>query len=147
MADFNMVTNRVATGAAMNGPTDVSQILAAGLNVVVDARTEFDDGPLFASTLGIHYLWNPTDDDGIFKPVEYWARTLSFVLPLLALPHNKAYLHCAAGVNRGPSNALCVLVAQGLSPVVARQMIVAARPQAQIRYEADAVAACAALGF
>lgn len=142
-----MVTSRVATGAAIDSPADVAAILAAGLNIVVDARGEFDDGPLFVATPGVHYLWNPTDDDGAVKPVEYWARTLSFVLPLLAQPHNKVYLHCAAGVNRGPSNALCVLVAQGMSPALAHTMVKAARPQALIRYESDAVAACAALGF
>ncbi len=147
MADFDMITNRVATGAALDGPADVAAILAAGLNVVVDARIEFNDGPLFAGTPGIRYLWNPTADDGQHKPVEYWARTLSFVMPLLAIPQHKIYLHCAAGVNRGPSNALCVLVAQGLTVYTAHNMIVAARPQAQIRYEDDAAAACSALGF
>jgi protein-tyrosine phosphatase len=95
----------------------------------------------------LHYLWNPTDDDGALKPVEYWARTLAFVMPLLAQPHMKVLLHCAAGINRGPSNALCVLVAQGISPALAHTMIVTARPQARIRYQSDAVAACTALGF
>ncbi len=147
MADFDMITNRVATGAALNGPADVAAILAAGLNVVVDARIEFNDGPLFAGTPGIRYLWNPTADDGQPKPVEYWQRTLSFALPWLVGPHNKVYLHCAAGINRGPSNALCLLVAQGLSPTLAHNLIVTARPQAQIRYESDAVAACKALGY
>jgi predicted protein tyrosine phosphatase len=95
----------------------------------------------------VHYLWNPTDDDGAFKPVEYWAVTLAFVMPLLAMPHNKVLCHCAAGINRGPSNALCVLVAQGISPALAHTMIVTARPRARIRYESDAVNACATLGF
>jgi len=147
MADFDFITSRVATGAAIDGPADVTQILAAGLNVVVDARSEYDDGSLFTATPGVHYLWNPTADDGKFKPVHYWLRTLSFVMPLLAQPHMKVLLHCTAGVNRGPSNALCVMVAQGFSPALARTMIITARTQAQIRYQADAVAACSALGF
>ena len=66
---------------------------------MVDARIEFDDGPLFAGQPNVAYLWNPIEDDGLPKPVDYWQRTLSFVLPLLAQPKRKIYLHCAAGVN------------------------------------------------
>ncbi len=147
MADFNMITDRVATGAALVGPADVKQILEAGLNVVVDARDDFDDGPLFAGNAGVHYLWNPTPDDKMLKPVEYWKRTLDFVMPLLAVPRMKVYLHCSAGVNRGPSNAFCVLVAQGLDPKLADSLIRQARPKVELAYEGDALAACIALGY
>jgi hypothetical protein len=146
-ADFNFITDRVATGGALAGPADVDEILAAGLNVVVDARDDFNDGPLFANTPGVAYLWNGTPDDGKRKPIAYWKQTLTFVLPLLAQPHTKAYLHCFSGINRGPSNALAVLVAQGLTPDMAHDMIIAARPQARIRYQSNAVAACVALGY
>jgi protein-tyrosine phosphatase len=147
MTDFAMITDRVATGGALEGPRDVSELLDAGLNVVLDAREDYNDGPLFTSRPGIHYLWNPCLDDGLHKPVLYWWRTLTFVLPLLAQPHTKVYCHCLMGVNRGPSNALCVLVAQGLKPDMARQLIIRARPQAKIRYEVDAVLACEELGY
>jgi len=147
MADFDMITDRVATGAALDNAADVQQILAAGLNVVVDARIEFDDGPLFAGQPNVAYLWNPIEDDGLPKPVDYWQRTLSFVLPLLAQPKRKVYLHCAEGVNRGPSNAFCVLVAQGLAPAVAEGLIRAARPQVGLAYKNDALAACKLLGY
>ncbi len=147
MTDFDFVTNRIATGAALSVPMDADQIVAAGLNVVVDARDDFNDGPLFASRPGVHYLWNPTADDGLLKPVEYWQRTLNFVMPLLAQPGFKAYLHCMKGINRGPSNAFCVLVAQGLDPVLADTLIRQARPQVGLRYESDALAACTTLGY
>lgn len=147
MADFDFVTDRVATGAALNGPDDVGAITAAGINVVVDARAEYDDGQLFAANPAVAYLWNPTQDDGQPKPAAYWQKTLEFVLPLLAQPHRKAYLHCAAGVNRGPSNAYCVLVAQGLPPDEAERLIRSARPIVGLAYKADALAACQALGY
>lgn len=147
MTDFSLVTNRIATGSAISTSADVTKLLAVGLNVVVDARSEFDNGPLFAGNPNVNYLWNPTEDDGQHKPVEYWNKTLSFVLPLLARPHTKVYLHCACGVNRGPSNALCVLVAQGMHPEWAEFYIRQARPQVGIAYKADAIAACQALGF
>jgi protein-tyrosine phosphatase len=139
MGDFNMVTNRVATGGAV----DADALLAVGLNVIVDAR---EIGPAEVKP-GMHYLWNPTLDDGEPKPTEYWQRTLSFVLPLLAQPGYKAYLNCAWGVNRGPSNAFAVLVALGLPPELAEQLIRRARPQVELRYKADALAACQTLGY
>ncbi len=147
MADFDWVTNRVATGAALADHTNVDQIVAAGINVVVDARDDFNDGALLAGAAGIHYLWNPTPDDGLPKPVPYWQRTLSFVLPLLAQPGFKVLLHCRCGINRGPSNALAVLVAQGLHRDYAINLIIAARPQARINYAGDAVVACDELGY
>lgn len=140
MVDFNMVTNRVATGGV---PDDLDALLAVGLNIVVDAR---EVGPT-AIDHRIRYLWNPTYDDGQPKPLEYWRRTLTFVLPLLAQPGCKAYLSCAWGINRGPSNAFAVLIAQGMDPVYAEELIRAARPQVGLRYKSDALAACKALGY
>lgn len=147
MADFNFVTNRIATGAALTNADDVEQIYAAGINVVVDARAEFDDGPLFAGKPGIHYFWNPTKDDGTHKPTAYWQHTLGFVMPLLSSPHFKVLLHCSQGINRGPSNALCVMVAQGLDPVVAEMLIRRARPQVGLAYKENAIRACQWLGY
>jgi protein-tyrosine phosphatase len=146
MVDFDFVTDRIATGAALSSPADVDQLIAAGINVVVDARAEFDDGPLFAGK-NIAYLWNPTEDDGVWKPPAYWQKTLEFVMPLLAQPRQKVYLHCQAGRNRGPSNAFCVMVAQGIPADTAAQMIVTARPVATLAYKADALAACQLLGY
>lgn len=145
MIDVSWVTNRVATGTGPNRRVDVEGLLAAGLNVVVDARQTPCPGT--ALTGQIHYLHNPCDDDGEPKPVEYWERTLAFVMPLLARPGFQVLLNCFQGINRGPSNALCVLVAQGLPPDTAEAAIRAARPGVGLAYKADAVAACRALGW
>jgi protein-tyrosine phosphatase len=147
MADYNFVTTRLATGAALSSDADVQQLVAAGINAVLDARAEFDDAPLFTADPSILYCWNPTQDDGQHKPATYWDKTLAFSLPLLAKPNTKLLFHCAAGVNRGPSNLACVLMALGLSSDAAAQMIKAARPIAQIGYLADAAAAVTSLGY
>jgi dual specificity phosphatase 3 len=147
VADFNFITSRIATGAALSSAADVESIVAAGIDTVVDCRDSFDDGPLFAGNTAINYLWNPTPDDGVFKPPEYWLRTLMFVLPLLALPDAKVLCHCAAGINRGPSTAYCVMVALSFPPLLAANMIRQARPVVGLRYASDALAACHKLGY
>jgi hypothetical protein len=114
---------------------------------VVDARAEFDDAQLFARHLAVSCLWDPTEDDGQHKPPEYFAKTLSFALPALALPHTKVYCHGTAGVNRGPSNAIAIMVAQGWTLGGAVALLRAARPHAQASYANDAAAAVQALGY
>lgn len=146
MADYSFITSRIATGGALNSPADVQDLVAAGITHVLDARAEFDDGPLFAQS-GIQYIWNPTQDDGQHKPPEYFATTLSFALPALAQPHTKLDLHCAAGVNRGPSNAICVMLALGWLLDTAEALMRSKRPQVNIAYKLDAQAAVQALGY
>ena len=146
MADFSMVTARLATGAAVSGPADVAALQAAGITAVIDLRAEFDDGSLLAGA-GMAYLWNGTADDGQPKPVSWFAASLAFALPLLAQPHQKAYLHCAAGINRGPSTAFACMRALGWSAADAEATIRAARPQVGLAYKGDADVAVAALGY
>lgn len=147
MSDFTFVTARVATGAAITDESDVEALAAAGVTHVVDARAELDDAPLLAGRFA--YLWNPTQDDGQPKPVDYWQKTLAFSLPVFQQPKTRLYLHCAAGINRGPSNAYCVLVALGFSSTFVLTLIRQARPVTVngIRYAPDALAAIQALGY
>jgi hypothetical protein len=147
VVDFDLITTRVATGAALSPEADVQALVDAGITHVVDARAEFDDAPLFAAHPATSYLWNPTEDDGQHKPPEYFAKTLSFSLPALAIPHTKVYCHCNAGVNRGPSNVIAVMVAQGWTAGGAIALLKAARPQAQASYAEDAVRPCGSLGM
>jgi hypothetical protein len=145
MADFSFVTVRLATGAAISTPDDVSALAAAGVTAVIDCRAEFDDGPLLAGQFA--YLWNGTEDDGTTKDPSWFARSLAFGLPLLAQPHQRVYCHCAAGRNRGPSTAYAVMRALGWGSADAEATIRAARPQVELAYKDDADAAIAVLGY
>lgn len=146
MADFTMITPRLATGAAIASADDVAQLMAAGITAVVDCRAEFDDGPLLASS-GLAYLWDGTADDGKAKPPAWFAPALAFALPLLAQPRQVVYLHCAAGRNRGPSMCYAVMLALGWLAGAAEAQIRAARPQVGLAYMADARGAVVALGY
>lgn len=141
------MTARVATGAAIGDATDVQALVSAGISHVVDARGEMDDAPFFVAFPQISYLWNPTQDDGQTKPPSYFLRTLGFSLAALAQPGHRVYLHCAAGINRGPSNAYCLLRAVGFAAGLAEQVIRAARPQVGLAYKNDADAAISILGY
>jgi protein-tyrosine phosphatase len=147
--DFNFVTPRLATGAAISTADDVEAIVAAGITHVIDCRNEFNDGALLAANPKLVYLYNPTADDGTTKPSDWFNRSLTFALPALAHPKNKVYAHCAAGVNRGPSTAYCIMRALGFSSDGAKDLIHSARPKTieGIRYANDADQAVVVLGY
>jgi dual specificity phosphatase 3 len=146
MADFNFVTGRLATGAALNGPQDVAQLVQAGITHVIDCRGEFDDAPLFIDG-NMSYLWLPTNDDGQPKPPDWFDKGIQFALD--ALTHHKTVVlaHCAAGVNRGPSMLCAILMALGFTQSDSIALIRARRPQANIAYAADATVAVIELGW
>ena len=146
MADFSQVTSRLFTGAAISGAADVTALINAGVTAVIDLRAEQDDTPFLAGS-GMAYLWNPAADDGQSKPADWFGRSLSFALPLLAQPRQKVNCHCAAGVNRGPSTAYMIMRALGWTAAEAEAVIRAARPQVGLAYKGDADAAVTALGY
>jgi hypothetical protein len=145
MADFSFVGARLATGAAVTSADDVAALTAAGISHVIDCRAEFDDAPLLGPAFA--YLWDGTADDGQAKPPEWFGRGLTFGLGALAQPRTRVLCHCAAGVNRGPSMAYCLLRSLGIDPAAAEQMIRLARPQVGLAYIRDADAAVTALGY
>lgn len=147
VADFQFVTPRLATGAAISSPDDVQQLIAAGITHIIDCRVEFDDGPLLAAS-GAQYLYDPTADDGQHpKPVSWFQPGIAFALAALAQPKTKVYAHCAAGHNRGPSMCLAIMVALGWTELQAKTAIITVRPAATIIYADDALAAVQALGY
>jgi protein-tyrosine phosphatase len=147
VSDFNFVTARLATGAAISSLADAQQIAAAGVTHILDVTDGGDDTPLFAALPNVHVLWNPTADDGQPKPSSWFATSLAFALPALAGPGAKVYAHCSAGVNRGPSTAYAVMRALGWAADEAEKEIRAARPQVGLAYKSDADTAVITLGY
>lgn len=147
MADFVMVTHRVGVGAAITSVEDVQALLKAGINAVVDARQEFDDSGLLSNHPEILYLWNPAADDGFSKPTEWFQKAIDFSMGILSKPQGRLILHCAAGIQRGPSLGYAVLRAQGLDPNTAETLIRNARPQVGLAYKGDANRAIFELGW
>ena len=137
MADFGMITARLATGAAITDPADVTALVNARVTHVLDCREEFDDAPLLAGA-SLTYLWDPTADDGLPKPDSWWSAGLVFATAAYSRLGTCVYAHCAAGVNRGPSMSYAILRAcMGFPPDTARSLVLAGRPQAGLAYAAD----------
>lgn len=146
MADFQFVTDRLATGASIFTPDDAAQVKAAGITAVLNVGDETDE-PAFYASLGITYLANLEPDDGnpLTHGSAWFGTSLAFGLPVFAQPHARLFVHCNAGINRGPSTAFAVLLALGF--VNAEALIRTVRPQAGLAYMAEATAAVASLGF
>jgi hypothetical protein len=143
--DWAWVTPQLATGGLPTTRREMTNLVKAGITHVVCVagdmpsvahRVEGADGR-------VNFLYNPTDDDGKWKPRDWFERTARFVAPAIEAGE-KAYVHCIAGSNRGPSSAYYVLRATGTPQSDAEALIRAARPRARLLYLEDAEAALAA---
>jgi len=112
----------------------------AGVTDIVDVRIEGDDSSLvayFHPELGYHH--HATDDDGRHRPHDWFAEGTASILEVLDNPGRVAVVHCAMGVNRGPSMAFAAMVSSGWEPYEALTAIRTARPVAVVLYAEDAV--------
>lgn len=125
--DFSWVTERIATGGGISSKADVDTLVAAGVTHIVDMREEFDDDTLNDNRVAVS--WIPQQDDGTPRnPVQVW-QGIQFVLVALSAKGHKCFIHCAAGVNRGPLETYAVLRAIGIPQQEAIDRIRTARPQ------------------
>lgn len=145
---FNFVTERLAVGGRPQNAADIDKLIAAGITAIVSVTDEVSDAPLLVGK-AVDYLFNPTPDDGESKPDSWFRATIEFCLPKLAMPAKKLFVHCSAGINRGPSAGYGVLRALGISHADALTMIHIARPitLAGCRYSGDADRAVQSLGY
>lgn len=143
--DFSVINSRILTGAAPVDEGFVKALQEAGVTHIIDVTDAEDDRSLLPTNFP--YLYNPTADDGTKKEPDWFAKSLTFALPMFAQPHTKLYTHCSAGINRGPSTAYAVMRALGWDSATALSLLKAKRPQVQARYSGDADAAIKALGY
>ncbi len=112
--DMTWITSRIAVGGGIWTDENMQQVARAGVTHIIDMQVEFDDSGL-AEPYGIPVLWLPVDDDFKPKPPEIFQRAAEFALQALDQDGAKLYVHCAAGVHRGPMIALSVLCVLGWS--------------------------------
>jgi protein-tyrosine phosphatase len=127
--DLSPITDRFAVGEGIWTAERMMHLVRHGYTHIIDLQTEFDDTEL-ASQFGIEVLWNPTDDDFEPKDEEFFRRSVEFALRALDAPSARLYVHCAAGIHRGPLTAAAILCALGYEPDEAVALIVARRPAA-----------------
>ena len=129
--DISWLTERIAVGGGIWNPENMATVAAAGITHIIDMQIEFDDTPL-ARPFGVEVLWNPTDDDFEVKPASLFRRGVEFAERALERDEAKIFIHCAAGIHRGPMMALAVLGSTGWSLEDAVELIEKRRPVADM---------------
>ena len=127
--DITWLTDRIAVGGGIWTATNMATVARAGVTHIIDMQIEFDDTAL-AAEHGIEVLWNPTDDDFEAKPAGLFQRGVGFAYAALEQTEAKVFIHCAAGVHRGPMMALALLASMGWTLDGAMRLIEARRPAA-----------------
>jgi protein-tyrosine phosphatase len=125
--DMTWVTGRIAVGGGIWSDDKMRKVAAAGVTHIIDMQIEFDDTAL-AEPYGIQVFWNRVDDDFQRKPPEVFREAIEFAVNALEEPGSKVYVHCAAGVHRGPMMALALLRVLGWGLEDAMHLIEARRP-------------------
>ena len=112
--NLSWITPRLAVGGSF--PAADAERLARGfeVSVVVDLRAEACDDEAVLKRHGLTLLHLPTEDHCAVSP-QMLAEGVAFVTERLARGE-KVLVHCEHGIGRSALLALCVLVAQGLSP-------------------------------
>jgi len=126
-------------------PTVGREQLAAwhrlGITDIIDVRVEWNDEDFvieYLPTMGYH--WLGTDDDGRGQSDEWFDKIREAARLTRLNLDGKMLVHCHMGVNRAPSAALAIMLADGWDVVEALDRIRAARPIAGILYAHDAIA-------
>lgn len=118
----------------------LDQWVAAGVTHIVDCRIEASDEEFVAlHAPQLTYIWAPTDDDGLEREPEWFDGALRDLGTALTDPDSVLLVHCAAGINRGPSMAFRLLLETGWEPVAALNAIREARPVSRVIYAPDAL--------
>ena len=127
--DMTWVTDRIAVGGGIWTAKNMAEVAQRGVTHVIDMQIEFDDTPL-AEPHGIEVLWNPIDDDFQPKPPEIFQYGAEFAREALDVPSSKLFVHCAAGVHRGPIMTVAILCSIGWNLEDAIALVEARRPVA-----------------
>ena len=142
--DYSFVNNRLAVGGSIENRADVDTLAKQGITHIINCRRH-DDSPLLQGEF--NYLHNATSDDGRPKSVPWFQKSIEFALAGLSCPGTKLYVHCAAGVSRGPSTCYAILRALGMDSDSAEAAIRKVRPQIRLSYKEYADAAITQLGY
>lgn len=111
----------------------------AGITHIVDVRGEWQDIEFVAAHAPeIDYCWLGTHDDGGAQSDTWWDAGLAAV-ERGRVAGGRVVVHCHMGVNRAPSLAYRILLADGVEPIEAFDRVQAARPIAAVLYAPSAL--------
>lgn len=125
--NLSWITDTLAAGGSFR-TADIGQLRQMGVSAVVDCREEASDDEAALSRHGIELLRLPAPDAHEISQ-EMLDRGVDWVRERMA-KGQKVYVHCHHGVGRGPLLGCCVLVADGMTPVAALNLMRTRRWQA-----------------
>ncbi|MFL1999546.1 dual specificity protein phosphatase family protein [Microbacterium sp. A1-JK] len=145
VADAVRVTESLWIGGELH-PTapatarsQLEELCSAGIDSIIDCRYERDDIAWVTDAKPqIDYLHIGVKDAGQRMPDSWFDDGTEYALEQIDQGH-VVLAHCQAGINRGPSIAYAILIAQGWDAVEALDHIRSSRPIARIGYAEDAV--------
>ena len=108
---------------------DYNTLRGLGVTLVINMRVEYrprkDPHPT-----PLELLWLPTFDSPLVPiPMRALHRGANAALETIQ-NGGKVYAHCAGGVHRGVTMGACILIAQGMEPLSAMDLIKKKRPLA-----------------
>lgn len=144
-ANLSWINDWLATGGDLSyepqiAVQQVEDIVHQGVGLIIDMREEANDAEIW-DRQGIAYLHLPTTDAvGHTIPSRLFDRAVAEAINAKQQGY-KVFIHCHMGVNRGPSVAFAALLADGMDPITAHDLIREKRPQAGLMYVMDALKA------
>jgi protein tyrosine phosphatase (PTP) superfamily phosphohydrolase (DUF442 family) len=119
--DFSRITDDLFIGT-MPSFTHYDELRLLGVKLIINMR--FSKRPHFdGSDAPIRLLWLPTIDSPFFPmPIDKLIQGARAALNAIQ-QGGKVYVHCAYGRHRSVVMGSCILIAQGMSPVEAMQVI------------------------
>lgn len=126
--NFSSITHDLFIGTTPSAE-DYNHLRGLGVRLVINMRVEFrprrDPHPTPLSL-----LWLPTFDSPLVPiPLKALHRGAQAALEVIRAG-GRVYAHCAGGVHRGVTMGAAILIAQGMSPLSAMDLIKEKRPQA-----------------
>lgn len=119
--DYTKITENLFIGTTPN-IQDYNHLRDLGVQLVINMRVERRPWPDLHHT-PISLLWLPTfDSPFILIPIRFLIRGAAAALETIK-NGGKVYVHCAGGRHRGVAMGSCILIAQGMDPQAAMQLI------------------------
>jgi len=125
--DMDWATERIAVGGGIFSFAAMAEVAAAGVTHILSVG-DFDESEL-AAPHGVAVLHAHVEDNFEPKDAAWFERGVNFAKAALRDVNAKLYIHCAAGIHRGPLMALAVMCSTGWSIEAAMRLIKRRRPQ------------------
>jgi protein-tyrosine phosphatase len=134
MINISWINEQIAISRAFSA-ADISQIKEAGIDAVVDARSEYTDNQQLIKKAGLLFYNIPIDDR--YNPsIKQLEKLFKFVEPLLE-SGKKILIHCQNAYGRAPLITTIILAKRGMEIPDALDLITSRHPTVDFSREQE----------